>query len=231
MLQLQVPYLKPIDIDHAAAELLRDYANWKGAAVRPPVDVDEIVEGYFGLVLEVADLAAIVGFPDVLGATWLDDGCVRIDQSLEGKEGRFAFTVAHEIAHWRLHRPYHEMDKVTFPLFPMEHGGKPTPAIVCRAVQKKAPAEWQADQFAARILMPPKAVRETVGNLCADGPPAFASLEAARKAGGLVPELRWFADEVIEAGGFANVSNEAMCYRLLDLKLVKDTNPTQPGLL
>lgn len=231
MLQIKVPFLKPAEIDHAAAELLRAYARWKGADVRPPIDVDEIVECYLGLTLEVADLRAILGIDDVLGATWFDDGCVRIDQSLEDKEGRFAFTVAHEIGHWQLHRPYHEMDKVTFPLFPREPGAKPTPAIVCRATQRKASGEWQADQFAARILMPAKAVRRTVGDLCPEGPPAFDGLEATRKSGGLVPDLRWFAGEVIEAGGFANVSNEAMCYRLLELKLVTDTAPTQSELL
>lgn len=231
MLRIKVPFLELIEFDHATAELLRNYAKWRGAQVQPPVDVDEIVEGYLGLTLELVDLRELLGIDDVLGATWFDEGCVRIDQSLEDKEGRFAFTVAHEIGHWQLHRPLYEMEKVTFPLFPRKPGAAPTPAIVCRAKEKKAPAEWQADQFAARILMPAKAVRKAVGDLCQDGPPAFDGLEAARKARGLVPELRWFAGEVIEAGGFSNVSNEAMCYRLLELKLVTDTAPTQPELL
>jgi len=43
-------------------------------------------------------------------------------------------------------------------------------------------------------------------------------------------DLRAMADEVIQAGGFSNVSNEAMCYRLIDLKVVVDANAAQ-GLL
>ena len=117
MLQIKVPFLKPRDLDHAAAELLRLYGVWKRAAVEPPINLDEIVEGYLGLTLEVVDLRSRLGLGDVLGATWFDEGYVRIDQSLEGKEGRFAFTVAHEIGHWQLHRPLYEMDKLASPLF------------------------------------------------------------------------------------------------------------------
>ena len=104
MLRLNVPYLRPVDLDYAVRELLHGYAAWKKAKVVPPIDVDEIVEGYLGLTLEVVDLKGLIGFRDVLGATWLDEGCVRIDESLESQEGRFAFTVAHEIGHWQLVR-------------------------------------------------------------------------------------------------------------------------------
>jgi hypothetical protein len=51
---------------------------------------------YLELVLEIADLKERLKMKDVLGATWIEDGLVCIDQSLEGKEGRFAFTVAHD---------------------------------------------------------------------------------------------------------------------------------------
>ena len=47
--ELKVPFLKESDIEHAGAELLRRYAKWKGAAVRPPINIDNIIEGYFGL--------------------------------------------------------------------------------------------------------------------------------------------------------------------------------------
>lgn len=222
MLQIKVPFLKPRELDHAAAELLRAYGAWKKSIVLPPIDVDEIVEGYLGLTLEVVDLKERLGMDDVLGATWFNERYVRIDQSLEGKEGRFAFTVAHEIAHWQLHRPLHEMDKLTLPLFSSGPEQKPTSAVVCRAKEKKAPAEWQADQFAARLLMPPAAVRETAIRASSGNLPVWEGLAESRKTTTLDPRLRVFAAEIIAEGGFLNVSNEAMCYRLLDLNLVKD---------
>lgn len=168
---------------------------------------------------------------DVLGATWLDDGRICVDQSLEGKEGRFAFTVAHEVGHWVLHRPVLEMEKVTLPLFAAKADEEPKPAIVCRAQAYKQPAEWQADQFAARVLMPASDVRAVMRALHGDGPATVRGLDASRKSGQLDAQLRALADGVITDGKFSNVSNEAMCYRLLDLKLVADANAAQGRLL
>ena len=64
-----------------------------------------------------------------------------------------------------------------------------------------------------------------------DGVPALRGLDASREAGELLPELRDLADRVREAGRFENVSNQAMCYRLLDLRLVEDASRTQGRLL
>ena len=108
---------------------------------------------------------------------------------------------------------------------------KPTPAIVCRAREYKAPAEWQADQFAARLLMPASDVRAVMRTLHGDEPATIRGLEASRKAGQLDVQLRGLADGIIADGKFSNVSNEAMCYRLLDLKLVTDASAVQGRLL
>lgn len=223
MLRLNVPYLRPADLDYAVRELLHGYAAWKKAKVVPPIDVDEIVEGYLGLTLEVVDLKDRLGFRDALGATWLDEGCVRIDESLESQEGRFTFTVAHEIGHWKLHRPHYEASKLTLPLFALEAGVAPTAAVVCRATERKAPAEWQADQFAARLLMPAAAVRTAALAVCKGKLPVWDGLAANRKAGTLDSRLYALAVKVLDVGNFANVSKEAMSYRLLDLHLVKDS--------
>ena len=230
MLPIKVPFLKPSDLDHAAAEVLRKYSAWKGSPARPPVNVDEIVEGYLELVFEVVDLREILGMPDVLGATWLEDGLICVDESLEGKGGRFAFTVAHEVGHWVIHRPIIEMEKVTLPLFAAKPDEEPKPAIVCRSGAREQPAEWQANQFAARLLMPASDVCAVMRALHGDDPPGLAGLDAGRKAKQLVPELRAIADGVIAGGKFTNVSNEAMCYRLLDLKLAVDKREAQSRL-
>ncbi|HHH31507.1 MAG TPA: ImmA/IrrE family metallo-endopeptidase [Polyangiaceae bacterium] len=231
MLNLKVPFLRHSEIEHAVIELLRKYSAWKGSPARPPIDVDEIVEGYLGLDFEVLDLRSVLGMRDVFGATWFDDERICVDESLEGKEGRFAFTVAHEVGHWTLHRPIIEMDKVTLPIFAAKPDEEPKPAIVCRAQEKKAPAEYQADQFAARLIMPASDVVATMRGLHGDEPPAIDGLDASRKSRELHSELRALAGGVIAGGEFNNVSNEAMCYRLLDLKLVQDASALAQGRL
>jgi Zn-dependent peptidase ImmA (M78 family) len=219
-MQLKVPYLPDAEIDSAAREVLQKYSKWKGSVPHPPIPIDEIVEGLFGLTLSIGDLCQRLEQAEVLGATWLQEGHVMIDASLEGNEGRFSFTLAHECGHWVLHRPIIEMEKVTVPLFPREPGAKPTPAVVCRNKQRH-PAEIQADKFAARLLMPASDVR-SVAKLITASPLAIAGLEARRSASEAIPELRSFAAELIDRGKFSNVSNQAMQIRLLDLKLAVD---------
>ena len=89
--------------------------------------------------------------PEVLGALWVESREVFIDQSLDpdenpAMEGRFRFTVAHEIGHWWLHRGYIQDTPGE-----MLHRG---PTVVCRASHWREPIEWQADTFAAALLMP-----------------------------------------------------------------------------
>ncbi len=223
MLQLKVPRLKPAELDGAATELLRRYSKWKCAIPRPPIDIDEIVDGYLDLDFAVVDLVKVLGMPDVLGATWFDEKRVRVDSSLEGKEGRFAFTLAHEAGHWVLHRPLYEADKVTRPLFAAEPGGRPAePAIVCRSSQRQAPAEWQANQFAARVLMPAPDVVAVMRVLCGSEVPMWEGLRKKFEADEADDRLRGLAASMITQGNFSNVSNEAMRRRLMDLKLVRD---------
>src|SRR5262249_7651517 len=100
----------------------------------------------------------------------------------------------------------YEMDKVTLPLFAAPSETEKPPAIVCRSNEKKAPAEWQANQFAARLLMPGGHVRRAAQALW----------------GGVGPteDVKGLATDVIRRGGFTNVSNEAMRIRLGELKLL-----------
>jgi hypothetical protein len=205
---LKVPYLADAKLESAATELLRKYAKWKGTPPRPPIPIDDIVEGLLGLSLSIGDLRARLGKDDVLGATWLEDGHVMIDSSLEGNEGRFCFTLAHETGHWVLHRPLIEMEKVTVPLFSREPSAKATPAIICR--------DGQRERAAARLVQ--------------GEPLAVDDLVARKKAGELIPELRALASEVIERGNFSNVSNQAMQIRLETLKLVVDASAPQGRL-
>jgi len=226
---LKVPFLADSQLESAATELLRKYAKWKGSPPRPPIPVDDLVEGLLELSLSIGELRARLGKNDVLGATWLDEGHIMIDSSLEGSEGRFSFTLAHETGHWVLHRPIIEMEKVTVPLFALEPNAKATPAIICRDGQRDS-AEIQADRFAAYLLMPATDVRAAAKAINGE-PLAIERLEARRKAGELVTELKSLAAEIIERGSFTNVSNQAMQIRLIALKLVTDASHPQQSLL
>lgn len=228
---LKVPYLEVRQIESAATELLRRYSKWKGTVPRPPIPIDDIVEGLLDLSLSVDNLCERLGNADVLGATWLDERHVVIDSSVEGNLGRFAFTLAHETGHWQLHRPIIEMEKVTVPLFSRAPNERASPAIVCRTSRKRDPAEWQADAFAACLLMPASDVRAAVKAAFGDELPTSEGIEARRKAGEPDPWLKGVAEHVVETGNFENVSNEAMRHRLLDLKLVVDASNPQRKLL
>jgi len=230
-MDIKVPYLKVIEIDRMVAELVARYAKETGEALRPPVDVDAIVERFLGLDFEVVDLKGLLGIPDVIGAVWFDDKVVRVDESLDddSKEGRFAYTVGHEIGHWVMHRPHYEMEKVTLPLFAHTPGQVATRAVVCRAGTKGS-AEWQANQFSSRLLMPEADVRAAVKNLRGDSPVAFNGVKGSQSATAYDRDFRDFANEVSLAGNFLNVSNQAMRIRLVDLRLVADANDPQTRL-
>jgi len=230
MLALNVPFRTDKDLDDVADELLRKYALWKKGHIRPPINVDEIVEGYLRLVLEVQDLQEMLGMGDVLGAAWFDDGVIRVDSRIEDQEGRFAFTVAHEIGHWQIHRPILEMERVTLPLFPVAPGAEPTPALVCRSGGERRREEIQADRFAARLLMPASEVRRAFFDLHKEGRVGFDNLADSRKTRSPDPRVRPLAAEMIAEGGFTNVSREAMAWRLLDLGLVVDRASIPPSL-
>ena len=227
-MSIKVPNWKKIEVESMALELLDKYAAWKKEPLTPPINADDFVEGYFKLSLEFCDLKKHLLIPDVLGATWFDEKIIRIDSSLEEKEGRLAFTMAHEVGHWYMHRPVYEMDKVTVPLFSFGEA-PPSAAIVCRAAGRKEPAEKQADQFAATLLAPPKLLRDLVQETTGYNQMLVDGLECCIDEPVVNQSLRKAAKLVIEAG-FSNVSVEAMCYRLIDLKLVVDSKPSQAAL-
>lgn len=135
-------------LERAADNLLMEFSQARSSSIDIPVPVEDILEGHFGLSLSFENLSALLGRDDVLGATFVDKREVSIDQTLDpeenpGTEGRFRFTVAHEIGHWLLHAPTLRNEGVSHAL--REKKPKRT---------DKDPREWQADYFAACLLMP-----------------------------------------------------------------------------
>jgi hypothetical protein len=140
--------------------LLAEYAEKHGHVSAPPIPIDDIVELYLELSLELLDMRELFGVDDVHGALWVSERRVGIDRRLEpfenpSKLGRYRFTLAHEAGHWRLHRHLF-LKKANQPsLLP---DSAPRPEYICRSSDKD-PIEYQADRFASCLLMPKEMVK------------------------------------------------------------------------
>ena len=125
---IKVRYLSEDEIEKEAELLLAEYAETTGGPIKLPVPVEEITTYHLALRLGFADLHETLRIPmlrdqpDILGAIWVDTEAVLIDRSLDPKHnpsmaGRYRFSVAHEIGHWRLHRSYVAKDANQASLF------------------------------------------------------------------------------------------------------------------
>lgn len=224
--QFRVPYLRESEIEREA-ELLLDEWSETGHEVSMPIPLDEIVECHLRLAFHVEDLRKRFGDHGVLGAIWFSDGTVRVDSSLDPVEhpemrGRYNFTIAHEVGHWRLHRAHLRCDPSQAMLF--KANGEP--AFVCRDGDT-VPEEWQANYFAGCLLMPRdllrNAWRDWRGN---DAPVSLAEL-------GVCPSTAPEKDREIVFERFCRplaeriaVSAQAMRIRLETMELlVKEYKP------
>lgn len=164
---IKVRYLSEVEIEKDAELLLAEHTETTGAPIKLPVPVEEITTYHLALRLEFANLHETLRIPmlrdqpDILGAIWIDTEAILIDRSLDPKHnpsmsGRYRFSVAHEIGHWRLHRSYVAKDVNQASLF----DGSTEPTVICRSSQAKEPIEWQADFFSSCLLMPRHRVHE-----------------------------------------------------------------------
>ena len=128
--------------------------------IKPPAPVEEILEKQLKLSLGFDDLHQRLGIPrrgeepDVLGALWAERREVLIDESLDPeehpeREGRYLFTLAHEIGHWCLHKDYLAPPEQQVDAFRKDR----PPTVICRS-QANERIEQQANSFAACLLMP-----------------------------------------------------------------------------
>lgn len=148
---MQVKYLPEKTIEAEVQTLLAECG-----VTEPPIPVDDILENHLGFSLDLDDLCRRLGVGDALGAAYLDTRQVFIDQSLDpyedpDMEGRYHFTVAHEIGHVRLHSQYLS-------------GAMTRPSIICRQSEARERGELQANLFAASLLMPKSMVLEALRN-------------------------------------------------------------------
>lgn len=159
-LKSELPFLPPQAFEDEAALMLAEYGNAHKQITDPPVPIDDMIEEHFKLVLEVRDLRAEYPEGNVLGAIYFNDKKIVVDLSLVPEDfpamrGRYRFTVAHELAHWRLHRHLY-LNRANEPqLMP---SGQPKPDHVLRDGQTD-PKEYQANRLASCLLMPREMVK------------------------------------------------------------------------
>ena len=210
------PFLKESSIEDEASKLLKAFAKEKGNNIQAPIPVFDIIE-YLGYDIDFRT-DGIYQDENILGGLLISKKMVEINENLSNQEGRMNFTAAHETGHIVLHVPYY-LDQT-------KTEGKEKTEIICRKNEgfegsKKAPEEWQADKFAANLLMPSKMVKK-----------AFFQIQSrpvnVRKKKLLeiffpkspIRKAYQLAENVLQKGNFSNVSRMAMLNRLIGLRLV-----------
>lgn len=213
------PNYSDTQIAHMAGEVLASFSKDRGITLAPPIPVEDILEKHLKLTLKWENMEKFLGESGILGAAWIDENLVRVEGTLFGRfPGRYFFTLAHECGHWRIHRPLIIVDREMPTLFSKAADSKP-PTFICRS-DSKDKAEWQADKFAARLLMPEHMVRVAFAKLFPGGIRGPLQLCPPEKKDERKEWLLGPAREMIDKGGFSNCSREAMRNRIDDLKLV-----------
>ena len=208
-----------------AEGLMAHYQTKVDRPVVPPIPVEDIIERGLGLSLTFSDLRTRLNMPDVMGATYVDRKEICIDEKMtdQNSNGRLYFTCAHEVGHWVMHRRM---------ISEACRSGAECDHIFCRLKDARKPLEWQADYFAANLLMPMDEVECSFKRLYGPEPIVLYNTKSAY-CGPICYDpcvQTWpkIAAGIIEAGGFSNVSKQAMIIRLQDLGLVR--NETRASL-
>ena len=214
--EISYPYLKNSTIEKESISLLNAFNKKIGQKLAAPIPVFDIIE-YLGYDVDFRK-DGIYEDKNLLGGTHIDQKIIEINENISDHEGRMHFTAAHEIGHIILHVPFykekHGKDVSEHKIISRKDGGFEG--------TKKEPEEWQADKFAAFLLMPselikkaffknykrPVNVRKRHFLEIFFPKPAFVKGYAVAK-------------EIIRVGKFDNVSKMAMLNRLIGMRLVK----------
>ena len=214
--EISYPYLKNSTIEKESKKLLGDFSNKTGHKLSAPIPVFDIIE-YLGYDVDFRK-DGIYEDKNLLGGTIIDQKTIEINENLSDHEGRMNFTAAHEVGHIILHVPFynekHGKDVSEHKIISRKDGGFEG--------TKKEPEEWQADKFAAFLLMPSELIKK-----------AFfknykrpVNVRKRRLLEIFFPKPAFvkgyaIAKEIIRAGKFDNVSKMAMLNRLIGMRLVK----------
>ena len=223
---MKVPWLPKSGIEEIAGDVLAGYEKRIGHSVAPPIPVEDVIERYLDLRIGFMDFEKKYGFHGVMGAIYVKDRLICADNTLlaNHSEGRLNFTFAHEAGHWVLHRKF---------VTDAEDSRAERTAILCRKKDAKKPAEWQADYFAACLLMPEKwiksAFEESVGIRPLRLHNEQRSLTNFIYIEPCVCNWPFIAQAIQKIGGFSNVSKQAIIIRLQELGLVINETTAEIG--
>ena len=215
---MKVPWLPKNTIAERASSLIKYFQSLAGYEIKPPIPVEEIIERALGLQLLYDDLEEKLGSRDILGAIYVHAKLICINERMfeHSSEGRLVFTCGHEAGHWVLHRKYAAVGS--------QKDGQ-SASVVCHLKDAGKAIEWQADYFASCLLMPEKEIRKAFHEVCSLEPIVVRnvrsdSVQGMRCAEPFVEQWPYIAAAMCEAGGFSNVSRQAMVIRLQDLGLL-----------
>ncbi|MES2178497.1 MAG: ImmA/IrrE family metallo-endopeptidase [Gemmatimonadota bacterium] len=165
---MHFPWLREDEIE-LKAEQLRARALGMSCAETPKVDLETLLYDYLCERENMSfddecDLGSENG-DVILGRMYPRRGRIELSRSLKmpGTDGRYRFTLAHEIGHWELHRPLYLAQAEELDLF-AEAGAVECLTSLNRAIfpspgRAVAPEEWQANRFAAALLIQPVVLR------------------------------------------------------------------------
>ena len=190
-------------IEEAADHLLNEYRDFAGSFTLP-VPVESIAEHFLKYDIEITD-QGLFDDPSFLGGISFETNTIFVNSSIEDHEGRYTFTIAHEIGHHVLHKDLY--DELV----------ADRSQILCREEKQKPLIERQADRFAAALMMPRHTLYDEVKKFSPKIPKTLG--EGLRLANYLKNE-----------SGFDNVSISALMNRLKDLGLIHQSIPYQTGV-
>jgi Zn-dependent peptidase ImmA (M78 family) len=160
---LRVPYVTDEAIEKDVCQLLTAFGKSRGAMLEPPIPIEDIIEKHLKIGLEFDDLHTMFGVPrqfisgdpEILGALLNNEKRIVIDEALDpvanpSIEGRYRFTLAHEVGHWRLHRPLIVGNEDQASFLELHSSSN----VICRTSQSKERVEIQANAYASCLLMP-----------------------------------------------------------------------------
>ncbi len=212
-------FIREKDIEFESIKLLIAYEKKLGKKVTPPIPVDSMIE-YLGYDFNFLS-DGIYADERILGGINYKNKLIEINECITSHEGRMNFTIAHEIGHERLHIPLMLAERAQISLFDTLSDDLD---IVCRrnaGNDKKDPIEWQADKFASYLLMPTEQVKKAFLKTY-DSP--INVIENSKTDFITIPveyNTRFIAEEIMENGGFSNVSIMAMANRLIGMELLQ----------
>lgn len=243
-----VPIISKADIEYMAEKVVNSY-NPKLMEGPEALDVELFIESYAGLEMDYQDLThdgSILGmtvFNDCRIPVYdsqsdkavridVNEGTIIIDNSLLERDQlrRGRFTLAHEAAHWLLHRDIYLVNQDQISIFDvLGSNDSKLPVIKCRKydIESKEKKdfvsdddwiEWQADYMASALLMPRMPFKRVVEEhfKLANTSTCFC------QSGRVLASDTWAVALISELANYFEVSATAARIRLKNLGFIKD---------